>query len=280
MGFTEFDFSLNPDTSENRDILISHLDDMGFTSYWEEDNIIHAYILSEKNNMAGQLPALSDQLEPLFLVSYTSNVLEDKNWNELWETNFEAVHVNDKCLVRAPFHESAPDILYELIIQPQMAFGTAHHATTAMVLDLMTHMDLQNMTVLDMGSGTGILAILAKLKGADKVVAIDNDEWAVRNTKENIQINNQKIDVFHGDIDIVKNQQFDLILANINRNILLKHIPSYAKMLLPNARVIVSGFYTEDIEAIRAKAEKYGLNLINHTSKNNWIAAVFTPKEK
>ena len=278
MGYTEFDFTLNPDTSENREILVSYLDDIGFESYWEEDDVIHAYLPTNKYNPE-KFKVLSEEIKPLFSIDYKTDQLEDKNWNELWESNFNPVYINDQCIVRAPFHDPVPDIPYELIIQPQMSFGTAHHETTAMVLDLMTSMDIKNKDVLDMGSGTGVLAILAKIKGANKVVAVDNDEWAVGNTQENIRKNNQEIDVLQGDVDILTNYTFDLILANINRNILLNHIPSYSKILSPNATIIFSGFYTEDLDSIRTMAEKFGLNLINYTSKNNWVAAVFTAKE-
>lgn len=278
MDFTEINFTLSPDTSENREILISHLDDTGFEAYWEEDDVVHAYLPAENYN-PDKLSSLSEKLNTLFLINYKTDKLEDKNWNELWESNFDPVYINDRCIVRAPFHDPVPDIPYELIIKPQMSFGTAHHETTAMVLDLMTSMDLKNKDVLDMGSGTGVLAILAKIKGADKVVAVDNDEWAVRNTKDNIQKNEQEIEVLQGDIDIINNQQFDLILANINRNILLQHIPAYAEILAPKGTIIVSGFYTEDLDTIYTIAEKYGLNLINYNSKNNWVAAVFAAKE-
>ncbi|MCF8217825.1 MAG: 50S ribosomal protein L11 methyltransferase [Bacteroidales bacterium] len=278
MGYTEFDFTLNPDTSENREILVSYLDDIGFESYWEEDDVIHAYLPTNKYNPE-KFKVLSEEIKPLFSIDYKTDQLEDKNWNELWESNFNPVYINDQCIVRAPFHDPVPDIPYELIIQPQMSFGTAHHETTAMVLDLMTSMDIKNKDVLDMGSGTGVLAILAKIKGANKVVAVDNDEWAVGNTQENIRKNNQEIDVLQGDVDILTNYTFDLILANINRNILLNHIPSYSKILSPNATIIFSGFYTEDLDSIRTMAEKFGLNLINYTSKNNWVAAVFTAIE-
>ena len=276
MAFTEFDFTLNPDTPENREILISYLDDLEFESYWEEDEVLHAYLPAEKHD-PGKLTALSNTIKNLFTFNYKTDQLEEKNWNELWESNFEPVSVNDKCVVRAPFHDPAPDIPYELIIEPQMSFGTAHHETTAMVLDYMTSMDIQHNDVLDMGSGTGILAILAKMKGASRVIAVDNDEWAIDNTKENIQKNNQEIDdVIQGDVNVVEDQQFDLILANINRNIILNHIPSYAKILKKKGKIIFSGFFREDLESIRTKAENFGMNLINYNSKNNWVAAVFS----
>lgn len=276
MAFTEFDFTLNPDTPENREILISYLDDLEFESYWEEDEVLHAYLPAEKHD-PGKLTALSNTIKNLFTFNYKTDQLEEKNWNELWESNFEPVSINDKCVVRAPFHDPVPDIPYELIIEPQMSFGTAHHETTAMVLNYMTSMDIQHNDVLDMGSGTGILAILAKMKGATRVIAVDNDEWAIDNTKENIQKNNQKIDdVIQGDVNVVEDQQFDLILANINRNIILNHIPSYAKMLKKKGKIVFSGFYLEDLENIHTKAENFGMNLINYNSKNNWVAAVFS----
>lgn len=274
MEFLEINFQLNPDSSENREILISELDDLGFDSYWEEDDVFRAYIMPS-NFSAKKLDNLITKNEELFYFEYTIENLQERNWNELWERNFEPVQINDQCAVRAPFHKSFPDIPYEIIIEPKMAFGTAHHETTSMILDIMTNLDMEGLSILDMGSGTGILAIMAKLKNANQVIAVDNDDWACQNTAENIIINNQDIKIRKGDIDVVQGEKFDIILANINRNILLRHMPGYAKLLKKNGQIILSGFYSEDLESIKEKAEKYGLKLINIESKNNWIAALF-----
>ncbi|MCF8330956.1 MAG: 50S ribosomal protein L11 methyltransferase [Bacteroidales bacterium] len=274
MEFLEINFLLNPDSSENREILISELDDLGFDSYWEEDDVFRAYIMPV-NFTAEKLDELKNRNEELFYFNYTIQNLQERNWNELWERNFEPVQINDQCAVRAPFHKPFPKTPYEIIIEPKMAFGTAHHETTSMILDMMTDMDMDRLSILDMGSGTGVLSIMAKLKNAEKVIAVDNDDWACKNTAENIIINKQDIQIRKGDIDAVHGETFDIILANINRNILLRHMPGYAKMLKKNGQIIFSGFYTEDLESIKGKAAKYGLKLVNIETKNNWIAALF-----
>lgn len=275
MDFIEVNISIHPDTETNREILISALDELGFDSWWEEADIFRAYI-SHDSYKEESLQNLKAQLAPEIEFSFKADTLPDKNWNEVWESNFEPVIINEYCAVRAPFHPPMPDYKYELIIEPQMSFGTAHHETTAMILNMMTDMDMQDSQVLDMGSGTGVLAVMARLKGASKIDAVDNDEWAFNNTKENIARNNQDVEVLLGDVDIVQDRKYDIILANINRNILLRHIPFYAKMLNNGGRIIFSGFYTEDLESIKEKAEAYKLHLINYDSRRNWVAALFS----
>jgi ribosomal protein L11 methyltransferase len=275
MDFIEVNISIDPDTETNREILISALDELGFDSWWEEADIFRAYI-SDENYKAENLQKLQAELAPEIRFSFKADTLPDKNWNEVWESNFEPVIINEHCAVRAPFHPPMDNYKYELIIEPQMSFGTAHHETTAMILNMMTDMNMQGSQVLDMGSGTGVLAVMARLKGASKVDAVDNDQWAFNNTRENIARNSQQVEVLLGDVDIVEDRKYDFILANINRNILLRHIPYYAKMLTNGGKIIFSGFYTEDLESIREKAETYKLHLINYDSRRNWVAALFT----
>jgi len=202
--------------------------------------------------------------------------LTEKNWNESWERSYEPVIISGKCMVRAPFHEPALGIEYDLIIEPRMAFGTAHHETTVMMIELMLHESLSGMMVLDMGCGTGVLAILASKMGAAVVYAVDVDEWAINNTRDNLVKNNTpEIIVIQGGTGMIPPFSFDLILANINRNVLMADIPVYCTSLAPDGKLMMSGFLTEDLEKIISRTEEYGKKIIKHQEKNHWQAVVF-----
>ncbi|MFO8055569.1 MAG: 50S ribosomal protein L11 methyltransferase [Bacteroidales bacterium] len=270
----EIHLQLNPDSPDNREILMASMQELGYDSFWDEPDSLHAYILKSDYDKAC-LEDAQKQLSPLFDLSFQSSVLADKNWNKIWESKYDTVRINDKCGVRAPFHKPLPDVEYEIIIEPQMSFGTAHHETTAMILDMLSGMNIQGLDVLDMGSGTGVLAILAKLKGAARVVAVDYEEWAYRNTKENIQRNNTEIEVLQGDVDVVKQRKFDMILANINRNILIQHLPAYAAMIKPGGQLLLSGFYHNDLDSINQAARKNGFFLKHYASRHDWISALY-----
>lgn len=203
--------------------------------------------------------------------------LPEQNWNALWEASYDPVIINEKCRIRAPFHHPDPTIPFELVIEPKMSFGTAHHETTFQMLDQLFDIDFANKLVLDMGSGTAILAILAKKLGASNVVAIDNDQWAFNNAKDNVimnQVDNVTIEL--GDASAIGNRVFDVILANINRNILLNDMVVYANALVENGLLLLSGFYSEDLEVIKNEAKKNHLAYLKHRTKNNWIVAVFS----
>ncbi len=277
MNFTEVNLQLTPDNPQNRELLMAALDELGYDSFWEEEDIFRAYISGAAFDEK-KLRELQQEFGQKFSLSFTADDLPDQNWNEIWESNFDPVKINDHCGVRAPFHPSFGHIEYEIIIEPQMSFGTAHHETTAMMLDYLTFTSLEGKKVLDMGSGTGVLAIMAKLKGATEATAIDNDNWAVANTKDNIRRNNVDAEVLAGDIDTVSGRSFDLILANINRNILLRHIPLYAEMLTAGGSLMTSGFYIDDLEAIKNKAENHGFIMNDFKDKRNWVAARFTKR--
>lgn len=272
MDYIEVNFT----GDEDQEVLIARLAETGFESFVETENGFQAYIPA-KQFKEQDVKDILTQLESGF--SFNFQFIKDQNWNAVWESNYEPVLIADKCYIRAPFHPSMPDVETEIIIEPKMSFGTAHHETTSMMVEMLHSLDLKGKKVLDMGCGTGILAILAGIKGATEIVAIDNDEWAYRNTIENIQVNHcEHIQVFLGDASLLQNQKFDCIVANINRNILLNDIHAYAKSLVEGGQLLMSGFYKKDIPAISEEAEKYHLKYDFHYTKNQWAAVHYTFK--
>ena len=235
---------------------------------------LKAYCSAENRNDEAVESLLDDQA---FFDIHLLKVEEmpDKDWNELWEASYQPVVVNERCRVRAPFHEPDPSFEFDLVIEPKMSFGTANHETTSQIIQLMLETDFQGKTVLDMGSGTAVLAILAKKLGAAHTVAIDNDEWAYRNAFTNCELNGiGDIEIILGDALSIKGK-FDIVLANINRNILLRDMHCYVAAMNPEAHIFFSGFYTEDLGSIKAEAERLGLRYCRHLSRNNWVAAEF-----
>jgi ribosomal protein L11 methyltransferase len=277
MDYIELNFKITP-LEEGSDILIAQLNEYGYESFVNTDDGILAYIpapLFDKSKL-DSIQILQDR--QTFTISYHISNIPAQNWNALWESNFEAVVIANRCYVRAPFHPSKPEYEFELLIEPKMSFGTAHHETTSLVIQLMLEMDLKGKTLLDMGCGTGILAILAYKKGAKDIVAIDNDDWAFENTKENIEKNNVAITAMLGDARLIADMKFDVIIANINRNILLNDITSYAKSLNEKGILIMSGFYEEDLPAIQKASEENKLVYTKHLVNNNWVAVSFSKK--
>lgn len=256
------------------EILIAFIADLGFESFEEGEKELTAYIQSEMFNQT-ELDDLLNQLESK--ISYSVEEIKEQNWNQVWESNYDPVIIADQCYIRAPFHEKNLDFKYEIEIEPQMSFGTAHHETTSMILEYILENDVKEESVLDMGCGTGVLAILAAMKGAKELVAIDNDEWAYRNSLENVQRNNfPEIEVIHGDVSDIAGKSFNTIFANINRNILLADMEAYVKTIKPKGRIFFSGFYMEDLPIIQKKAESLKLNYQDYKQKGKWIAAYFT----
>lgn len=254
------------------DMCIAQLSAQGFDGFMEEEGYVLAY--QEKGDQSSEEldTVLTEQGIPVAGIS----VIEDKNWNAEWESDYQPVLISDQVLVRAPFHETQEGFVYDIIIEPRMAFGTAHHETTSQVLAILAKMDVQGKRVLDMGCGTAVIAILAMKMDAANVLAIDNDEWAYRNSLDNIKLNEgEEIEVLLGDANLLQNRQFDIIIANINRNILLQDIPEYAKVLTEKGSLVMSGFYAEDLPLIENKAKPSGLHLGNTCVKNNWMAATF-----
>ncbi|GAA4245827.1 MULTISPECIES: 50S ribosomal protein L11 methyltransferase [Winogradskyella] len=256
------------------EILIAELGYAGFESFVESEDGVTAYIQKEEWN-----ETILDDVYVLksdeFKISYTSEEIEQTNWNEEWEKNFNPIIVDDVCSVRAPFHDK-PNTKYDLIIEPKMSFGTGHHETTHMMIQHILKNDFKNKTVLDMGCGTGVLAILAEKVGATKLDAIDIDNWCYLNSLENVNRNNCKhISVYEGDVALLEGKQYDSIIANINRNILLADIASYAKCLNPNGTLFLSGFYQEDIPIIEAECNKQMLKLEETIQKGQWVSLKF-----
>jgi ribosomal protein L11 methyltransferase len=212
-----------------------------------------------------------------FVNDYIINTIAEKNWNEVWESNFEPILIDGKCSVRAPFHKKPENVLYDIVIEPKMSFGTGHHETTSMMISLLLESEVKGKKILDMGCGTAVLAILAEKEGAKELIAIDNDEWAFRNSIENIEKNSSiAIKVLLGDSTLLKAESnFDFIIANINRNVLLEDIPHYSKCLKSKGYLLMSGFYKEDIEIIKNKALQFQMEMKRYILNNNWAATVF-----
>ncbi len=255
-------------------MLVTMLAEIGFDSFMDEAHVLKAYRSAENRDDVAVEGLLSD---PAFIGIQLLNVEEmpDKDWNELWESSYQPVVVNERCRVRAPFHEPDPNFEFDLVIEPKMSFGTANHETTAQIIQLMLETGFQGKSVLDMGSGTAVLAILAKKLGAAHTVAIDNDEWAYRNAFTNCELNGiSDIEIVLGDALAIQGQ-YDIVLANINRNILLRDMPYYNDAMKPGAHIFFSGFYTEDLPSIQEEAARLGLRYCRHLSCNNWVATEF-----
>ena len=270
-----FEYSFTAPSSDiQHDMLTTMLAEIGFDSFMDDAMGLKAYCSADNRD---DLAVENLLLEPSFSDIRLLKVEEmpDKDWNEVWEASYRPVVVNDRCRVRAPFHEPDPSFEFDLVIEPKMSFGTANHETTAQIIQLMLETDFQGKTVLDMGSGTAVLAILAKKLGAAHTVAIDNDEWAYRNAFTNTEFNGiSDIEIILGDASSIQGS-FDVVLANINRNILLRDMHLYVAAMRPDAHIFFSGFYTEDLESIKAEAERLGLHYCRHLSRNNWVAAEF-----
>jgi ribosomal protein L11 methyltransferase len=274
MNYTEYKITIEP-FNEGKDVVIAQLAENGFESFVEEEPVLKAYapenIIDEK-----VIEKTVADLQQFFRISYEVSVIEDRNWNEEWEKNYEDVIVDENVRIRAPFHDPDPEFQYDIEIKPQMSFGTAHHDTTRQMLEVVSSKDVKNLSLLDMGCGTGVIAILAALKGATPVTAIDNDEWAWENTKENVQRNSLELDnVLLGDASLLKDKKWDIIIANINRNILLNDMEHYAASLNNPGELWMSGFYEEDLPVIKEKAESLGLKFISAQAANRWVAAGF-----
>lgn len=277
MKYIQLSLSVDPCNEDITDVLSYQLGDIGYESFIATTTGVEAYI-PESLFSEERLIELIDNLLIDAKVEYEFNALEDKNWNKEWEKNyFSPLIVSDKCLVKSSFHVLDQKCEYEILIDPKMAFGTGHHQTTFLMLQEILTLDLADKSVLDMGCGTAVLAILAAKMGASHTVAIDFDEWAYNNAKENISINNQQdIDVRLGTVEQIEGESFDFIFANINRNVLLRDIEEYAKSLKANGTLIMSGFYLDDVPVIKLECEKNGLIYQKLEHKDNWTAVVCT----
>jgi len=258
------------------EILTYHLSEIGFDMFEDTLDGLKAYILEKSFDEIQLLEMLKEQSAIGFFVQHEVIHIPWKNWNEEWESNFQPEIIADKIYVRAEFHPSNPGFEHELIVQPRMAFGTGHHPTTAQVMVLMLTIDFKDKTVLDMGSGTGILAILALQLGVKYALAVDNDENAVENSIENaIRNGYPNMEALVGESKDLLHLKFDIILANINRNIIINDLPFYSKMLTNSGRLLTSGYYEQDLKIIQEKANSLGLKYVRHITKNDWCCAEF-----
>jgi len=257
------------------EILLAELGERAFESFIETETGLSAFVQKDLWT--------EDILEDIFVlgsdefkISYTFEEIDQVNWNEEWEKNFEAIDVDGKCHVRAPFH-SKTEAEFDIVIEPKMSFGTGHHETTHMMIQHLLETDVTGKKTLDMGCGTAILAILAEMKGAQPIDAIDIDNWCYLNSIENADRNNCKhISVYEGDAALLKGKTYDIIIANINRNILLNDMKQYVDCLNANGTLFLSGFYTEDIPVIDASCTENGLTYIKKFERNNWVALKYT----
>lgn len=268
-----YNFTITP-LQPATEILIAELGYAGFESFVETETGVNAYIQKEEWN--------TDILEDIYVltsgefeISHSFEEIEQVNWNKEWEKNFDPITVDDKCCVRAPFHEK-PNVEFDIVIEPKMSFGTGHHETTHMMIQHLLKMDVEGKKTLDMGCGTGVLAILAEMRGAQPIDAIDIDNWCFLNTKENIERNKiNHITVYEGDASLLNDKKYDLIIANINRNILINDMEQYAACLENDGDLLLSGFYLEDLDLIKTTCLSFNLTFQFNFLRNNWVAAYF-----
>ena len=275
MSYLALDINCPEDFIE---IFMAELADIGFSTFQEKEDANGLLAYTEENEEIDDslISSLFSRYKPLGDFSYEKSYVGKENWNEDWEKNYDPIEVEDKILVRANFHPANSNFLYEIIVTPKMSFGTGHHETTYQILAFMLNMEFSGKNVLDAGCGTGILGIFAAKKDAKAVAAYDIDEWAVENAKENFELNDitpAKVKIWQWDVETVKsNTKFDVVLANINRNILLEDIKFLQKFMVNGAYLLLSGFYEEDIPAILNEADKYSLQERKRSLRNRWAA--------
>ena len=275
MKYFEVTFTAHPCNEIITDVLSALTAEIGFDSFVECEGGLQAYIQQALFDEEALKAVLADFPIADTTLSYSISEPEDKNWNEEWEKNFfQPIVIDNRCVIHSTFHKDYPAAEYDIVINPQMAFGTGHHETTSSILGELLDADLKGKSVLDMGCGTSILAILASMRGAESVTAIDIDDWCVNNSRDNIKLNHiDNITVELGDASLLKDRKpFDVIIANINRNILLNDMAAYAGCMHSGSEIYMSGFYVEDIQAIREKGESLGMEFIHFREKNNWAA--------
>jgi len=258
-----------------REILISDFSDIDFEGFLETEDGVEAYIEESELDMKKVELVFAKLREADFEITFASTVAEETNWNEEWEKNFDSVEIKDLCRIRAPFHQYKDGFKQEVIIMPKMSFGTGHHATTSMMVENLMTVKVEG-PLLDMGSGTAVLAILARKLGVEDVTAIDIDEWAFENAPDNCELNGiSDIEILQGDASLLGTKKFNTVLANINRNVLLEDIPKYADALYQNGQLFVSGFYVEDLDRIKDVATRSGFNFNGNLTKDNWVSVRF-----
>jgi len=271
--YIEYNFNVSP-LQPGTEILIAQLGLVNFESFDETETGVKAYIQKAEwnENILNDIQILNSEE---FEISHTMIEIAQVNWNSEWEKNFQPIEVNGDCALRAPFHEPF-NVKYEIIIEPKMSFGTGHHETTFMMLQFILENDFKGKRVMDMGCGTAVLAILTEMRGASKIDAVDIDEWCFENSVENVERNHCKnISVFQGVASFLENKKYDVLIANINRNILLQDMEAYSKTLEKGGELYLSGFYKEDLPLITITCNNLGLKFVENKERNNWIAAKF-----
>jgi ribosomal protein L11 methyltransferase len=273
MDFIEVTLKVNADFA---DIFTAELGELGFNAFEENEEGFSAYI-DEAEFSREAVEEVVNRYAAMVQVDYTIQKIARQNWNEEWEKNFEPLFIGDKVSVRASFHEKPANAEYDIVINPKMSFGTGHHETTTLMIENQLTLDHQGKRVLDMGCGTGILAIMAGELGASEIVAVEIEDWTVENARENAELNGYAtIDVRLGGAETIEGDQpYDIILANINRNVLLEDMPAYVAVLKKEGYLLLSGFYTEDLPMLQERATELGLTYLSHRVKNNWVSAIF-----
>lgn len=263
---------------DKREIITAFLAELGFESFTDDSEYLLAYIQAVQFN-PDAIEELKSSLSSEFVMEYSFKTIPEQNWNAVWESNYESVVIDNTVSIRAPFHEPPLNMKYDILIEPKMSFGTAHHPTTSQIISLMLDVDFNDKKVLDMGCGTSVLAILASMRNAKSVDAVDFDNWAYENSLENAERNHiNNIQVFHDDAKFLNDEKadyYDIILANINRNILLNDMDRYVFSLKSKGKLLMSGFYEEDLVLIDKKAESLGLKFKEKRVFNNWCAGVW-----
>ena len=278
MKYLEVTFTVSPASETANDIIAALAADLGFESFVESPQGTIGYVPVNLYDEKALREAMTDFPMSDTSITFTTCEMEDKNWNEEWEKHFfEPIVVDSRCVIHSTFHKEYPKADFDIIINPQMAFGTGHHQTTRLIISYLLDINLQEKTVLDMGCGTSILAILASMRGAKQLTAIDIDEWCVNNSIDNLELNHiDNIKVFQGDASSLASEgPFDIIIANINRNILLADMQHYVARMNQGGEIYFSGFYESDLPMIQAEAERLGLRYLSHRTEKEWTAAQF-----
>ena len=276
--YTKIEFKVTPNEEVATDVLAALLAEVGFESFVPNEEGLEAYVphnLYDESNITAVIENF-----PLegYTITYNSEFIEGEDWNAEWEKNyFQPIVLGEECVIHSTFHTDVPKARYDILIDPKMAFGTGYHQTTCHMLRAILASDMNGKSVLDMGCGTALLAILARKHGATDVVAIDIDEFAYENAKENVVLNNTPdIEVRLGGADAIKEDDcFDYVIANINRNILLADMVNYVRCMHPGSQIFISGFYTEDMEVLKEEAARHGLRYIGYAEDNRWAMMKF-----
>ncbi|MBQ8592785.1 MAG: 50S ribosomal protein L11 methyltransferase [Bacteroidaceae bacterium] len=283
MVYMEVAFAITPNTEIAQDILAAQTGEIGFESFVETPEGINGYIPLKLYNEEELKEVIANFPLPDTNITYQAEEQEDKDWNEEWEKNFfQPIVIAERCVIHSTFHKEIPPMEYDILIHPQMSFGTGHHETTNLIVSRLLETELEGKSVLDMGCGTSILAILASKRGATPITAIDIDDWCVSNSADNIRLNHiDNINVRLGDANLLRNERpcFDLIIANINRNILISDMDAYALCMTKGSRIYLSGFYVDDIPAIKEALQRNALTYIEHHENNRWAMVIAEKRE-